>query len=734
MAKELRKPVWERLVEVFGDRARNNKVERLVYSHDMGVLPEQVRKLINCLPDAVVQPISVDEVVTLSRLAGTEGVPVVPRGAGTSGFGGAVPARGGIVVDFSRMRRVLEIDAENMTAKVEPGVIWNDLQKELKQRGLALRIYPSSATSSTVAGWVAQGGSGYGSYLYGTCGDNIEAVEVVLPSGKLATISGHDLEKVYGLCGITGMIVAVTVKVRKDDEEFPLLAAFDSLEDAVRAMAAIKRRKLPLWSVSMSLPGFTRLKQKATGHTLLPEDKYLVSMVILDSQRDMGYNPLFNIVETCGGKMMPSNLAREEWDERFYPLRFKKLGPTLVASEVIIPISSLPAFIRDIEARYKGEFVFEGTMVNDEEIAVLGFMLSDERKLGFPLAYANSLDVIERAENYGGRVFALGMYFADRAKQVMGDILLQKVWQYKQKIDPAGIMNPGKVIPAGLDKNAPTKLLASAMKVADAGKGLIGLAGKLLLKLEGNKFESPLNEHITEDTFACALCGYCRTTCTVFDANPWESISPRGKYFLLNQYIKGNIALDEEVAGALFTCTTCKKCDLVCQIKAHNAHNWMSLRPCFHANGLENLGLAAIRENVLKTGNFWGLSPEQRLAWLKVKTPAKGKIAYWGGCWASIVMDNMADNITRIFGKIGLEFVHFGERETCCGLYLALGGYQEDFVAQVKRNLEMFKEAGIETMVFSCPGCYATFTENYPVIAAELGMECNIRFVHARYS
>ncbi|MCL4441814.1 MAG: heterodisulfide reductase-related iron-sulfur binding cluster, partial [Firmicutes bacterium] len=326
-----------------------------------------------------------------------------------------------------------------------------------------------------------------------------------------------------------------------------------------------------------------------------------------------------------------------------------------------------------------------------------------------------------------------GLYFADKAKDVLSQALVEEVWAFKQQIDPNGILNPGKVIPSSLDKSSPAKLLSTAMSVANAGKRLFSLAGKLIDKVQGDNFQSPVSEQITNDTFACALCGYCRNTCTVFDAVPWESNSPRGKYYLLTQYIKGNIAMDEEVSKALFSCTTCKKCDFVCQIQAHNAHNWMSLRPCFHANGLENTGLAGVRENVLTTGNFWGVPTEKRFTWLDVPTQKKGKIAYWAGCWANVVMSNMPQNITRIFNKLGVDFVHFGEGESCCGLYLALGGYMDDFTRLVKKNLTMFKEAGVETMVFSCPGCYATFSENYPAIAEQLGMECNIKFRHVTY-
>ena len=719
-----------RLKEIFDDRVRFDKVERLIYSHDMGIMPEQIRAMIGCVPDAVVQPTNTKEVSALCKVATEENLPLVPRGAGSAGFGGSVPAKAGVVVDFVRMSSIIEIDTEKMTATVEPGVIWSNLEKELNERGLALRAYPSSAKSSTVAGWVAQGGSGYGSYEFGNCRENVVSVDVILPDGSLKSFAGEELKYIYNLCGITGMIVKVVIRAREKDEESVILAAFPELADAAGFLNGLSEKIVPVWNVSLTTPAFTALKQKALEHCVLPEDQYLVTMVFPKPRRSSVENHVLQLTKANNGKIMREKLGEEEWNDKFYPMRFKKLGPTLVASEVIIPVREVAKFVGDIERKFKGEFALEGTMVGPGFISVLGFMLADERKLGFPLAFACALDVIDNGEKHGGKVFSVGMYFTDRAENYFGKKQLADIWKYKQSIDAKGLMNPGKIIPSSMDKLSPTKMLSAILKVANAGSGLIGLAGRLLSKWQSDNFDSPLDEQLTDDTFACAMCGYCRNVCTVFDAIPWESNSPRGKYFLLNQYIKGKIPMDAEVGKALYPCTTCKKCDTVCQIRAHNAHHWMALRYDFNKNKLHNTGLEIIRNNVLTTGNFWGVSAEERLKWLDVPTQTHGKIAYWSGCWASTIMDNMAQNATRILDHLGIPFVHYGEREQCCGLYLALGGYKEDFQALVKKNLEMFKESGIDTIIFSCPGCYATFNENYPQMALEMGLECNIRFKH----
>lgn len=730
MKNNLTTAQMSKIKAIFNDRVRFNKVERLVYSHDMGIMPEQIRGMIGCMPDCVVQPTSVEEVIALTKLAREDKIPIIPRGAGSAGFGGSVPAKGGIVVDFVRMNKISNIDTKNMTAAVEPGVIWTNLEQELSARGLTLRAFPSSSNSSTVGGWVAQGGSGYGSYEFGDCSQNVVSLEVVLPNGELKNFSGKELKHVYGLCGITGMIVRVVVKAREKDEESVILSTFPDLASAQGFLSELAKKRVPVWNVSLATPSFTALKQKALEHYVLPEDEYLVTMVFPKPRRSSVENQIRKSTLANNGKLMREKLAVEEWADKFYPMRFKKLGPTLVASEVVIPVKEVASFVGQIERKFKGEFALEGTMVGPDRISILGFMLADERKLGFPLAYACALDVIDIGEKSGGKVFSIGMYFTDRAKNFFGEKGLDEIWRYKQEIDPAGLMNPGKIIPPSLDKQSPIKMLSAAMKVANTGSSLIGLAGRLLSKWQSDNFKSPLDDELTDDTFSCAMCGYCRNVCTVFDAIPWESNSPRGKYFILNQCIKGKISLDDEVGKALYPCTTCKKCDTVCQVRAHNAHHWMALRYEFNKHRLQNTGLEIIRENVLNTGNFWGVPAEERLKWLDVPFEKRGKLAYWSGCWAGTIMDNMAQNATRILQHIDIPFVHFGERERCCGLYLSLGGYKKDFQALVKRNLEMFNEAGVETIVFSCPGCYATFNENYPQMALEMNIECNIRFKH----
>ncbi|MGD0660133.1 MAG: FAD-dependent oxidoreductase, partial [Syntrophorhabdales bacterium] len=149
----------------FGSRVSFDRVERKLYSHDIAVFPSLFRPLVGkTLPDAIVQPENEEELKALAKWAQEQGIPLTPRGKASSGYGGVLPVKGGIVVDFYRMNRVIDIDPKGLTARIEAGVVWERLDRELAKKNLALKLYPSSYPSSTAGGWLAQGGAGIGSF------------------------------------------------------------------------------------------------------------------------------------------------------------------------------------------------------------------------------------------------------------------------------------------------------------------------------------------------------------------------------------------------------------------------------------------------------------------------------------------------------------------------------------------------------------------------------------------
>ena len=145
-------------------------------------------------PDCVVFPRSRDHVVGIARLSAKYKVPLVGRGAGTGLSGGALTPEGGILVVFSRMNRILEIDAENRRAVVEPGVVNLDLSRAVDHLGLYYAPDPSSQKSCTIGGNVSENAGGPHTLAYGVTTNHVTGLELVLPDGEVFRVGGKTRE------------------------------------------------------------------------------------------------------------------------------------------------------------------------------------------------------------------------------------------------------------------------------------------------------------------------------------------------------------------------------------------------------------------------------------------------------------------------------------------------------------------------------------------------------------
>jgi FAD/FMN-containing dehydrogenase len=192
-----------------------------------------------------VQPETEQELIELMTWANRENIPLTPRGKATSGYGGVLPIKQGLVIDFYMMNKVIDIDTEAQTATVEAGMVFEKLDKALAKKGMTLRLYPSSYPAATVGGWVAQGGTGIGSYEFGWLSDNLASVRVVLPTGK-QRLHRRISRVISGAEGITGFISRVTLKIQplEDSRSYPSVPHANELQQLIKLMID---EKLPVW-------------------------------------------------------------------------------------------------------------------------------------------------------------------------------------------------------------------------------------------------------------------------------------------------------------------------------------------------------------------------------------------------------------------------------------------------------------------------------------------------------
>lgn len=204
-------------------------------------------------PQFVAWPLTTEQISEIVKLANKEKIPVVPRTAGTSLSGGPVPVRGGIVVDLSKMNKILEVDEKNFTALVEPGVVIAELNEQLEKNGLFFPPTPASDIAAAIGGSIAENAGGIRAVKYGVIGDWVLGLEVVLPTGDVIwtrktkarkCVSGYDLTQLMiGSEGTLGIITKALLAVRSLPEVRLLASAhFKTVEGAVKCVhEAIKR-------------------------------------------------------------------------------------------------------------------------------------------------------------------------------------------------------------------------------------------------------------------------------------------------------------------------------------------------------------------------------------------------------------------------------------------------------------------------------------------------------------
>jgi len=720
------------LEEKFGDRVNFKKVERKLYSHDIAAVPGLIKPLIgNTVPEAVVQPVKEDELVDLIKWARENEVSLTPRGKASSGYGGVIPVKKGIVVDFYRMNRVITIDADALTATVQAGVIWEKLDRELEKHGLTLTTYPSSYPGSTVGGWLAQGGAGIGSYEAGWFRDNVLSARVVLPDGTIRDFSGPDLDLISEAEGITGFITDITIRVQPLEDMDVVSIGCPDAYDLQQFIQAMVDENLPIWSLLFINPRMAELKNRAPvrehlGHpaeerVLLPAS-YITTLTFRSKDRETVMNGLSRLMKLCEAEMLSDRIAQHEWKNRFKLMVVKRLGPSLVPAEVVIPLRSLGNVMSEIENKINQPVVKEGVIIRktatgEPEVVILGFIPSDERKFSYNFVFSLSLTIMDIAEKYGGRAYATGLYFSKKAKQVLGVKRLAKLKKFKEEMDPKDILNPGKVIGNGL--------MGAAISLGGFFEPMVRPFANYIITRIGERPEEPVRDipaDVAWYAYSCSQCGYCVEECDQFYGRGWESQSPRGKWYWLRQYMEGKEKWDQFMIDTILVCTTCELCNLRCSAALPIEQSWMKLRgqlvhdqkkmtfPPFEMMAASNL----------KEGNIWAGYRKNRADWFPADLKEKhgpshrSETAYFAGCTASYVEHDIAMASVRLLDEAGVDFTYVGEKENCCGTPMLVSGQWDVFETIMRRNLKAMEDAGVETVVSSCPACDMMWRNVYP--------------------
>ena len=391
---------------------REDFLERYLCSHDISS-PSFITRFFK-IADGVFQPEKEEDVLRILKLSEEKKIPVIPRGAGTSGYGGVIPVKGGFVVDFRRMDG-FEIDEDQKTVVSEPGAVWWDIETELNKKDLSLRVYPTSAPSSTVGGWVSQNGYGVGSLRYGSIADNVTRLRVADFNGIRET---EDIHFHAGLQGTTGIITKAWIKV-KEYEEFEAYAFHLSPEKAVK------------------------LAYSGNHHSALFLDENYIGMKNMVSDSDI---PERNTLVIVTDEKLEGNesLGNEIWESRFYPMRIKRLGPGIIPAEIILPSENFPEYLKKTSKFNAGSEVW---FLNGKKCAVLSFIPWDERKFSYVFRLRFAIKALKIGKKIGGKSYSSGLYLSNESKNVF--VNYHELLKYKREVDPYNLLNPMKVFPSG---------------------------------------------------------------------------------------------------------------------------------------------------------------------------------------------------------------------------------------------------------------------------------------------
>jgi Fe-S oxidoreductase/FAD/FMN-containing dehydrogenase len=736
-----------RLREIFGDRMKMDRIERKLYSYDVGALPFLIKPFVPVgIAGAVVRPINEEQIVQLIKLARQENLKLVPRGSATSGYGGVLPSEGAVVVDMSGMNKLIAQDTDQQTVRVQPGIIWEQLQKQINKNNLDLCLYPTSLPASTVGGWLAQGGSGFGSYEYGQFKENVLEARVVMPSGEINNFHGQELaDYIADAEGITGIITEVKLRVRELQPEVHRAFAFKDSHSLGEAIKAISQKKLPIWSITFLNPESMRLKKKLPhkhGHPyeeanphLRPElPEAFVMLIAYPKERHLVLNlSLAEIIKANRGEELSSEAAEHEWDLRFAPMRLKRIGPSIITTEVIIPAKNLTAVLDEIAKKVKQPFIAEGMLGKGDKVTILGFIPHDERSWAFNPAYALAISVINIAKKYGGTAYSTGLYFKGEAKSVLGAVRYEKLSTFKAKADPNNLLNPNKVIGSGIINYIMGLASLFEPLIRPIANAATAPTGDLS---ERTKEKNGIPGSVAFFATACARCGYCVSTCEQFMGRGWESHSPRGKYAYLREVLAGREKFSQEMVSKFLMCTTCEVCNTRCQLNIPVEHNWMTMRGKLvnEEKRMTFPPFEMMAASLRGEKNIWAGKREKRADWvpedIKPKIKDKAEVMYFAGCTASLVNSDVAVSTARILDKAGIEFTYMGTDEACCGIPMKIAGKWDVFEEIFEHNVAEAKKRGAKTIVTSCPACGLAWKELYPTLARQKGIDFPFKIKH----
>lgn len=418
------------------------------------------------MPDLVVRPHTKEQVSTTISIANKHNIPVCPRGAGTGLSGGAVPIKGGIVLDLKNMNRVVEINAKDLTVTVEPGVVTKDLQDEVSRHRLFYPPEPGSTRFSTIGGNVAECTGGMTGMKYGVTRNYVLALEIVLPDGSiintgrktLRSVAGYDLTRFFvGSEGTLGVFTSITLKLLPLPEKIvTLISYFKDLDNALDTTDSILIRNhfLPRSLDFVDKTGIEAVRESSKG--VIPEEAEALLLIDVDGNEDNVANDISKIEKICKENNASLTLIANINDERnaLWDIR-RSISPSLfkIASmkfndDFCVPRSKVREVLKKVYELGKKHSIRIAAFGHIGEGHVhLNVIYDDGERTDLSVHNLIS-EILEEVVSAGRTLTAehgVGDTKSEFVRLELSSKEIEIMKDLKKMFDPKGIMNPGKI-------------------------------------------------------------------------------------------------------------------------------------------------------------------------------------------------------------------------------------------------------------------------------------------------
>ena len=435
--------------------------ERYAYAQDAS----NARSIKN-IPDAVVFVENISQVQEVVKLANKYQTPIICRGAGTNVVGACTVEHGGIILNFSKMNKILEINKENMTARVEPGVILGNLQKEVEKLGLFYPPDPSNLAVSTIGGSIAQSSGGAKSFKYGTTKDYVIDLKVVMANGELLqtgsntikNATGYNLNTLFvGSEGTLGIVVEATVKlIPKPESKKVLMAYFDTVRDAVVAVNSIIEQKIFPTTIDFMDKNAIQTVEKFYPANLLTDKEAALVIEIDGFECTMEYQEkiITNILKVSHASAIQASHNIDEYNRIWTARRSSmgacaKLKPNVTTDDVIVPRNNLEALvlgIREICEKYNLDVCMVGHIGDGSVHPQIPIDYSNEDEYRrYKLAKSEIYDLTAKLGGILSGEHGVGFLKREYISKVVNSVALDYMRKIKKIFDPNNILNPYKI-------------------------------------------------------------------------------------------------------------------------------------------------------------------------------------------------------------------------------------------------------------------------------------------------